>query len=341
MIFIPMIPAARRALLTFGVCAFAVAGVAGCGGGSNSSPTSATPKGRIAFAQVGPSSQNTNNNNISRADIYIVNADGSGLKRLTTESLGIDNFSPAIAPNGNRVAFVSVSNASSDIYVVNSDGSDLRRITNDAARETSLNWTPDGRNLIFAAAPDTQSPSQIYQVNADSATPATSPTRLFGDSIARYEPTLSPDGRTLAFVTADKNGANQIYLSNAAGTSVRRLTSGELRGVPTTFTPDSKRLVYSFLPPSNFANLVYNVVNLDGTPAPDLPISSYDGGGVAFSPDGNYLAYGENRFDPSPGASNLGRNSKIYIARANRNSEPKLLAPVDARIAQLSPSWGR
>ena len=41
------------------------------------------------------------------------------------------------------------------------------------------------------------------------------------------------------------------------------------------------------------------------------------------------------------GASNLGRNSKIYIARANRNSEPKLLAPVDARIAQLSPSWGR
>ena len=60
------------------------------------------------------------------SDIYVMNADGSGRRRLTRSPQ--NDGDPVWSPDGRRLAFVRVRGGRSDIYVVNADGSGLRRL---------------------------------------------------------------------------------------------------------------------------------------------------------------------------------------------------------------------
>ena len=60
------------------------------------------------------------------SDIYVMNADGSGRRRLTRSPQ--NDGDPVWSPDGRRLAFVRVRGGRSDIYVVDADGSGLRRL---------------------------------------------------------------------------------------------------------------------------------------------------------------------------------------------------------------------
>ena len=64
----------------------------------------------------------------SDADVYVIDVDGSGERRLTN-SPGLDGF-PAWSPDGKRIAFVSArDNGNCEIYVIDADGSGQERLT--------------------------------------------------------------------------------------------------------------------------------------------------------------------------------------------------------------------
>ena len=79
--------------------------------------------------------------------IRVVNADGSGLRRLTREGRG----TPAWSPDGRRIAFVSRRDGNLEIYVMNADGSGQRRLTRNAVRDSDPVWSPDGRKVAFVS----------------------------------------------------------------------------------------------------------------------------------------------------------------------------------------------
>src|SRR5213593_1701499 len=70
----------------------------------------------------------TSNLGTPGTDIYSINPDGTGLKRLTTGAAN-DSFA-AVSPSGKRVAFVSERDGNPEIYVMNADGSGQARLTN-------------------------------------------------------------------------------------------------------------------------------------------------------------------------------------------------------------------
>jgi uncharacterized protein YraI len=72
-------------------------------------------------------------------EIYEINADGSGLRRLTNHPA--TDESPTWSPDGQRIAFYSDRDGNGEIYVMNADGSSLTRITNHPSYDTS----PEGR----------------------------------------------------------------------------------------------------------------------------------------------------------------------------------------------------
>jgi hypothetical protein len=74
-------------------------------------------------------------------DIYIMNADGSGLRRLTY------GFDPAFSPDGNQVAFARWDEPRG-LWVINADGSGERLLIG-ANRARSPAWSPDGRAIVF------------------------------------------------------------------------------------------------------------------------------------------------------------------------------------------------
>lgn len=75
-----------------------------------------------------------------RAEIYVMNADGSGLTRLTNNPANDWDFS--WSPDGRRIAFVSFRDDNWEIYVMNADGSGLKNLTNNPADDQWPSWGP-------------------------------------------------------------------------------------------------------------------------------------------------------------------------------------------------------
>jgi len=99
----------------------------------------------------------------SHSDIYVMNADGSGTRKLTHTAL--QNAEPAWSPDGRKIAFRSTRNGNRDIYVMNADGSGKRNLTRNAAWDSRPSWSPDGRKIAFVSNRDGR--LEAYAMNAD------------------------------------------------------------------------------------------------------------------------------------------------------------------------------
>src|SRR5829696_2723076 len=181
------------------------------------------PNGQIAFVSL------TDGND----DIYIMNADGSGLTRLTDDPA--DDFNPSWSPDGEKIAFGSFRDSNEEsnneeIYVMNADdGSGLTRLTDDPAIDTFANWSPDGERIAFTSDRD-NGIDEIYVMNADDGSDVTRMTDNDADDLA---PSWSPDGEKIAFSGSRDNNEESgsdfdIYVMNADdGSGQTRLTNND------------------------------------------------------------------------------------------------------------------
>src|SRR3954452_7734468 len=82
-----------------------------------------------------------------KRSIWVMQADGQGLRRLTEATGLAADSSPAWSPDGNRIAYASDRDGNSEIYAVGADGSDLRRLTSNTANDGFPAWSPDGSKI--------------------------------------------------------------------------------------------------------------------------------------------------------------------------------------------------
>jgi Tol biopolymer transport system component len=195
--------------------------------------------GVIAFSRGGP-----------EAGLYVITAEGTGLRRITSEA---SNTDPAWSPDGSKLAFVSGFAAKdAGIYVMDADGTDARRVTDGGAlvdgSDLGPAWAPDGSRIAFTREGREEGAeagnADIYVVDAD----GTNLDRLTAAPVMEYEPSWSPDGSRIAFEGYDlasggrPPSAVRLYVMNADGTGVAELGPENVQGP--AWSPDGSEIAY-------------------------------------------------------------------------------------------------
>jgi TolB protein len=155
-------------------------------------------------------------------NVYLVNVDGTGLTRLTTNE-GTVNGYPAFSPDGSKIAFISDRTGYEQVWVMNADGSSPQQLTFNAAdHDQTPDWSPDGAWIAYED--DATGNGDIYVMEAD----GTHHTRLTTDDDPEFGTAWSPDGSKIAFVRI-VNGdldARTVYVMNADGSDQHAVRPG-------------------------------------------------------------------------------------------------------------------
>ena len=183
------------------------------------SPASGTPDTQNwlpAWSPDGTQLAFTSNRD-GQPELYVINADGSGLRRLTNHP-GIDT-SPTWSPQGHQLAFVSDRTGSPQLYVVGADGTGLRRLTFESHCDRPT-WSPAPYNEI-AYSSQTGPGHDIKVLDL-----ATNEVRQLTFGLGTNEsPSYSPNGRHVAFSSTRGSGKKQVWVIGRDGRGLRRITS--------------------------------------------------------------------------------------------------------------------
>lgn len=149
-------------------------------------------------------------------ELYIVDADGSNLTKLTNTPES--EFQPQFCPDGEKIAFTNTAEGRQNICLMNLDGSDKAQLTNDGVSFFPT-WSPDGKSLAFNSERPGRQDIDICVVDADGSN-----RRWLTDHYDHDEfPTWSPDGTKIAYQSS--RGVHRIYIVNSDGSHNHPITS--------------------------------------------------------------------------------------------------------------------
>ncbi len=154
-------------------------------------------------------------NRDGNSEIYVVNADGSNVRRLTNHP-NID-VTPTWSPTGNQLAFTSDRSGSPQIYTIGAEGAGLRRVTTESYCDRPT-WSPAPFNEIaYASRTGPGYDIKIFDIAQGTIRQITS-----GEG-SNESPAFAPNGRHLAF-TSTRNGKAHIFTIARDGKDVRQVT---------------------------------------------------------------------------------------------------------------------
>lgn len=166
-------------------------------------------------------------------EIYVMNADGSGVRRLTTTA-GYDG-GPFFSPDGKRICWrrFSENGATAEIMTMNADGSDQQQLTTLEAMSWAPYYHPSGEYLIFTTNRHGFANFELYLVDAAGSREPVRVTHTPGfDGL----PVFHPNGEQLAWTTnRTTSGQSQIFLAEWNHSAARRLLG--LESSPATAAP--------------------------------------------------------------------------------------------------------
>ncbi len=206
-------------------------------------------------------------------DIFTASLDDPTPHRLTSTP-GYD-AEGTISPQGDRIIFTSVRNGDIDLYTMKLDGSDVRQITHEIGYDGGAFFSPDGSKIVWRASRP-----------------------MPGPDLDEY--------RSLLAKGLVKPHSLDIYVANADGTDVHRVTNNGAANFAPFFHPSGKKIIFAsnMDDPAGRTFELY-LISVDGTGLERVTYSHDFNSFPMWSPDGKTLVFCSNRFDSAPHQTNV------------------------------------
>ena len=326
----------RQVLLL--VAASTVLGGLICLPASAAARTSTPPSGQIAFVRDG--------------DIYIMNADGSGVRRLTTSSRR--EGQPAWSPDGRTIAFIRAGIGEefdvcqNEIWLMDADGGNQRRIPFELSPQlmpgttheqtyysvADIAWAPDGKEIAVGASAQSWYPNmadglfalQLYLVHPDGTSRRRLGPLIYGMGMQGLG--WRPNGSELLLNTWNRGWGELVSCDVASGATAAPYPNRAMWNA--TWSPDGTRIAVCALDadgeaggPGSPKHLI--VIDQSTRQERDLWAGAWDGIRElhpTWSPDGRWLACSYEAKDQSDDTLLLSADGSEYRLLKGDADEP-------------------
>jgi TolB protein len=242
-------------------------------------------------------------------DIWSINADGTGLRRLTRSRW--PEFDPSWSPDGRFIAYRSEPHEHPQLWVMNADGSGQHRLARDGGFP---DWSPDGSMIVYAPGGGSSGRSWIAIMKADGSGKRRVPHTDYGEL-----PSWSPDGKRIAF-SNNLSGEGRMYIVDVDGSRLVDLSSvGE--GKMVAWSPDGRSILFASERDHSDGYREIYVMRPDGSGVRRLTRARAET--PAWSPDGRYIVFA------APGG--------LGVMRADGSGVTSL--PVEGAGEAVFPDW--
>lgn len=258
--------------------------------------------------------------------IFLISTETGEKQKLTSPPAGsLGDNTPVFSPDGSQLAFSRLSGQGvEDIYLMPAGGGEPRRLTFDDRYINDLDWTADGREIVFIS--HREGDPSLWKVSASGGIPERLMTTT-GYNIARLSVSRQGNRLALNHTIVDTN----IWRMEVAGTKGKAsapamLISSTRADTAAEYSPDGKRIVFCS---DRSGGLEIWACDADGSnPARLTDFNGQYTGAPRWSPDGKQIA-----FEARPGG-----NPDIYVISAE-GGRPRRLT--DNPSEDVMPSWSR
>jgi dipeptidyl aminopeptidase/acylaminoacyl peptidase len=231
--------------------------------------------------------------NKGRTDLWLVGADGTGLRRLTSHAAG--DFNPRWGSHGKSIWFISTRSDSAQIWRIRTDGGEAEQVTDEPLDVGNLVVSRDGKHIAFTMEvfPDGSTPAKTKE-RLDEIENAKTTGRVYDRIFVRHWDTWKDGRRAHLFVMPAAGGDAVDVMSQMDADTPSKPFGGPEE---ITFTPDGKSVIFSARdvgaeePWSTDFDLY--LAPVDGSEAPKCLTEKNEAWDTSpvFSPNGKILAY--------------------------------------------------
>jgi TolB protein len=221
-----------------------------------------------------------NSDRTGHKEIYLMDYDGENVRPLTGHNS--ISMSPAWAPTGDNIAYVSFFAGPPGIYRVDLATGAKQPIVTDGNLNSSPDFSADGRKIAFTRS--LEGNTEIFVADRDGSN-LRQVTRSAGIDT---NPAFSPNGTKLAF-TSSRAGNPHIYIMDVDGTNLQRVTFEGTYNDGAEWSPDGTRIAYSTRRGRAFDIAVTDLALLDTKVLTTAMPGSHES--PTWSPDGRRIAF--------------------------------------------------
>ena len=277
------------------------------------------------------------NLDVNAKEIWVIRADGSGLRPLTKSPKDSSNSVPRWSPDGLRIVFASTRHAparvpleesATEIYTMNRDGSGLQRLTYGPKASVDPDWSGDGKHIAFVSNRDGDWKIYVMDANGSNVRRMTTD-QITNPSKSETGPAWSSDGKRIAFVSNRDGEKNEIYIMQLETSTVTRVTNNDAWDAHPAWSPDSQYLSFDSTRDGDWE--IY-LMRPDGSQVVRLTDHPRMDNAARWSRDGKRLAFNSTRDWDS---DDLG-NCEIYVMNRDGSAVRRLTTN---SIKDTHPDW--